>query len=88
MYAETTQSIRDVNENFRNADHSPLRGKAISYVNSMSFDENRFEKKGDSINIHIGEKKPEEAPYALNHQSNISNDFLRLKIKERLAIEQ
>ena len=46
MYAETTQSIRDVNENFRNADRSPLRGKAISYVNSMSFDENRLRRKG------------------------------------------
>ena len=25
----------------------------------MSFDENRFEKKGDSINIYLGDKKKE-----------------------------
>lgn len=55
----------------------------------MSFDENRFEKKGDSINIYIGDKKKEsqQPTEYQNHQSNISNDFLRLKIKERMAIE-
>tara|TARA_B110000285_G_scaffold133142_1_gene149382 strand:- start:1182 stop:1412 length:231 start_codon:yes stop_codon:yes gene_type:complete len=56
IYEETTNSNRNlnVNGNFIGANHSPLREKQISYVNSMSFDENRFEKQGDSLNINIG----------------------------------
>ena len=45
LYEDTSvTSNRGVNEHFVGATHSPLREKQISYVNSMSFDENRFEK--------------------------------------------
>ena len=58
MYEETTTSIGRVNENYIGATHSPLRDKQISYVNSMSFDENRFVKQGDSLNINTHPQDP------------------------------
>jgi len=54
IYEETSDSIRRVNENYAGATHSPLRDKQISYVNSMSYDEQRFEIQGDSLNINTG----------------------------------